>query len=505
VNSPTPSPPTAARTLRLTAWIALIILLIPGQLLWLYLLRGPHLLTRESTLIWGQALLGFATIAMLALLKTTPANALRLSPKTSALIVIAGTVLLQTFAVTLLVPVLSDDLFRYRIDGRMWLEQTSPYATPPQQFLAHRPADAGDALVPYKDWRTVYPPVSQAIFAIARKLDDALLGRPIANEFAPDPRPWRLRALDPAAVRRTIIFRLAFALFAIASVALLARILTRAGESIWWAAVLGWNPLLTLEIGGMGHQDSIGLLLVLLMVYAARARHYRAAAIALAFACGVKPVAALLLPFLWRQTHEEHSFRAGRRMLLVFVAWLAFIFLRPLAWQHGWIGWRQSLTHFGHSWEANGYLYESFKSLFGQGDQGRQMERAKDAARLLAFLAVLAMGLFLWQSRARLAEAGYWLFMVLLLCAPVVYPWYLIWILAFVPLLRGPQGFAGLVWAATAAMSYTLWRDATWIWSVHPAWLTTQYLPVLCVLAIEVARLARVVPMRRILTPATNN
>jgi hypothetical protein len=106
-----------------------------------------------------------------------------------------------------------------------------------------------------------------------------------------------------------------------------------------------------------------------------------------------------------------------------------------------------------------------------------------------------------------LAEAGYWLFMVLLLCAPVVYPWYLIWILAFVPLLRGPQGFAGLVWAATAAMSYTLWRDATWIWSVHPAWLTAQYLPVLCVIAIEVARLARVVPMRRILHQqlTTNN
>ena len=34
------------------------------------------------------------------------------------------------------------------------------------------------------------------------------------------------------------------------------------------------------------------------------------------------------------------------------------------------------------------------------------MERAKDAARLIAILAVLAMGLFLWQSRARLPEAG---------------------------------------------------------------------------------------------------
>lgn len=50
------------------------------------------------------------------------------------------------------------------------------------------------------------------------------------------------------------------------------------------------------------------------------------------------------------------------------------------------------------------------------------MERAKDTARLVSLLAVLATGLFLWQSRARLAEAGYWLFVVLLLGTPLAYP-----------------------------------------------------------------------------------
>ncbi|MDB5318857.1 MAG: hypothetical protein JWN40_488 [Phycisphaerales bacterium] len=502
---PPPPRPTTARTLRFIGWIALVLVLLPGQLLWLWSLRGANLLTHESTLIWGQVIIGSATVALLALLKTTPANALRLSPRTSAALVIAGTILLQASAVFLLAPVLSDDIFRYRIDGRMWLAQSSPYATSPEHFLATHPHDPADELVPYRDWRTVYPPVSQAVFAAARWLDDALTNSPphATTTMSTDHRPWRIRATDPAVVRQTLTFRALFALFAIGSTILLIRILIGAGDSAWWAAVLAWNPLLTLETGGMGHQDAIGLFLLLLMIYAARTRHYRAAAVALALACGVKPVAALLLPFLWRQTHEEHSFRAGRRMLLVFAIALALVFL-PLAWQHGWTGWRQSLTHFGHSWEANGYLYESFKSLFGEGDQGRQMERAKDAARLLTFLAVLAMGLFLWQSRARLPEAGYWLFMVLLLCAPVAYPWYLIWVLAFIPLLRGPQGYAGLVWAATAAISYTLWRDATWIWSVRPTWLTAEYLPVLCVLTIEAIRLARIVPMRRILHQQTS-
>jgi hypothetical protein len=498
--------PSAARTVRLAAWVALVIVLLPGQFCWLWALRGSNLLNHESTLIYGQLILGAAAVALLALLKTTPADALRLSPRASAAIVIVGSILLQAFAVRLLTPVLSDDIFRYRMDGRMWRAGVSPYATSPEQFLTDHASDSADALIPYRDWRTIYPPVSQAVFATARFLDDAFFrsGHGAGYPGAADPRSWRIRATDPAVLRHTLVFRAAFAAFAIGAIVLLVRMLTRAGDSAWWAAILGWNPLLTLETGGMGHQDSLGLFLLLLMIFAARARHFRAAAVALALACGVKPVAALLLPFLWRQTHEEHSFRAGRRMLLVFAIALAVVFL-PLAAQHGWTGWRQSLAHFGHSWEANGYLYESFKSLFGEGDQGRQMERAKDAARLIAFLAVLAMGLFLWQSRARLPEAGYWLFMVLLLCAPVAYPWYLIWVIAFIPLLRGPQGYAGLVWAATAAMSYTLWRNADWIWSVPPNWLTAQYLPVLCVLAIEAVRLARVVPMRRVINPQTTS
>jgi hypothetical protein len=90
----------------------------------------------------------------------------------------------------------------------------------------------------------------------------------------------------------------------------------------------------------------------------------------------------------------------------------------------------------------------------------------------------------------------------LLLFAPVVYPWYLLWPIAFVPLLRGPQGLAGLVWAATAGLSYSLWRDAGWIWSVRPGWLVAEYLPVLVVLAVEGMRLARLVPMGRVVSAA---
>jgi hypothetical protein len=503
---PTPTPPANLAPPRphnplprLLLWIALALLLLPGQILWLFTLRGHRLLASDQALIYGQLTLGLAAAALLALLKTTRPDSIRLPARASSVIVIGGTLLLQLFALLWLAPVLSDDLFRYRLDGRMWLSRTSPYATPPERFLNDHPPDPADALVPYRDWRTVYPPVSQAFFTLARWIDQRLFSPPASPPNLEFTTAWRTRATQPEVLRRTRVTRALFALLVVAAVAVLVSILRANGESPWWAVVLGWNPLVTLEIGGMGHQDALGALFLALTILAARRRHFRAAAAALALACGVKPVAALLLPFLWRQAHEEHSFRAGRRMLLVFAATLALAF-SPLAYQHGLAGWRQTLLHFGHRWEANGFFYESFRALFGVGDEGRQMERAKDAARLLAFLATLSIGLFLWQSRARLAEAGYWLFLVLLLCAPVAYPWYLIWILTMIPLLRGPQGYAGLVWAATAAMSYTLWRDADWIWSVRPNWLAAEYLPVLIAMALEALRLARQVPLQRTLT-----
>src|SRR5207247_2253663 len=110
------------------------------------------------------------------------------------------------------------------------------------------------------------------------------------------------------------------------------------------------------------------------------------------------------------------------------------------------------------------------------GDLGRAMVKAKEMSRLLSVTMVLLTGLTLWQSRATLAEVGYWFFLILLICAPVVYPWYLLWVLCFVPLIRGPQGLTGLVWSGTVALSYLLWRTDDW--TMPKRALLCEYVPV---------------------------
>src|SRR5437879_1299908 len=98
--------------IRLAVWVLLFLILLPGQLFWIFSLRGGRILCSDATLIWGQAILGLATIGVMASLKSTPAGALRLSPRAGAGIVIGGTILLQFASICLLAPALSDDLFR---------------------------------------------------------------------------------------------------------------------------------------------------------------------------------------------------------------------------------------------------------------------------------------------------------------------------------------------------------------------------------------------------------
>src|SRR5688572_3290789 len=101
---------------------------------WLILLRGARILDNDVILLGGWIIAGAAMLVVAVLLKTTPADAVRLSSRASVWMILAGTVLLQVAGVVLLSPALSEDVIRYRLEGQMWLNGTSPYGTTPYVF-----------------------------------------------------------------------------------------------------------------------------------------------------------------------------------------------------------------------------------------------------------------------------------------------------------------------------------------------------------------------------------
>lgn len=475
---------------RFIFWIVVVAALLAGEALWIVLLRGRQILGSDRILIGGQMILCGLLVILMWLLKTKPPDAIRLSRRTSTAIILSAAASLQLLAVISLWPALSEDVIRYRMDGRTWRLGLSPYSVSPAKLLHDNALarkhnfDRVDAMVTHPHLRSIYPPVSQLVFFLIRGLESSLPGGSFRMDEASPPQ-WREHLKSLSFFERAAAWRTAFAALAVISTALLIGILNHANRGVWWAALFAWNPLVILETGGMGHQDIIGVTLLLLTIHAMQRQRFSVAAAALAAAMGVKPFALLLFPYFYREIRREHSFPAARRSVVVFITTIVVIFVPVMLYQQGYQGWLETGRMYALHWEANGSIYEIFKSIFGADQTGHAMVRAKEMARLFGTIAVLGTGMVLWRLRASMARAGYWLFLVMLLVSPVVYPWYLMWVLCLIPMLRGGQGWTGLVWSATAGISYLLWRQPDW--SLRPIHLMWEYGPVYLALLCEIA------------------
>lgn len=471
---------------------AILLAAFAGQLLWLWLLRGQRILHSETILIAGQLLLGSALLAVVCL------------PRTGALPrsswpVLLGAAILQLSAVVLVSPSLSDDLVRYRLDGLITLSGQSPYARTPASFLAGQSpsTDSIDHLVPHSHTRSIYSPVAQAIFALTRAAEHWLIGPPPGLDSAADTHSWRAHAPNLPLRYRALVHRLLFAAMAVAGSAVLLHLVQRRGIGPWIVAVFAWSPLLVMETGGNGHIDIAGVLLLLAIDAGDRGRFGRAGAL-LALACGVKPHVIILLPWLARPADGANR-RHPSIALASFGLTLCLVY-SPLLWQKGYVGWLQSLRNYSAHWEANGSIYVLFKAAIAAGQDGPAMTAAKASAKVFAAIAVLGVAVALWRRGASTPQAVYWVMLVMLLTAPVAYPWYLLWALAIVPLLQAerssiPQGLTALVWAGSIAISYRLWHHME-TWTHLPAdqrWVLTgleslaQYIPVYVALVLELA------------------
>jgi uncharacterized membrane protein len=339
------------------------------------------------------------------------------------------------FRLTLLFrpPDLSEDVWRYLWDGRVARAGVSPWAWPPADPRLAELAPALSARVAHRDIRTVYPPVAQAVFHSAGVGD----------------RPFLLKAVFSAAD--------------IAIVGMLAGAGLPGGAAA--AALYAFHPLPVTETAGQGHVDSLGVaLLIAALLHVQRGRR-AAGGLALALSALTKYVsAAAALPLVRR---------GGWRTLLAGIAAVAAIWA---AASRGGSSPAGGLEQYAMRWEFNSLAYPAVFAAMEKGDvPGRAKEaflrwkaRHRDppwtqrvfpyfysAFFARAFLG-LSLGLVLvaiaWRGRdlwgSLLASVG-----ALLLLAPTLHPWYLLWTLPFAAARREPA----FLWLATVApLAYAL-------------------------------------------------
>lgn len=334
-------------------------------------------------------------------------------------------------------PTLSEDVLRYLWDGKVAGAGLNPYRWAPDAPEVESLRDADWQRLPHRQVPTVYPPLAMTVFSIAARLPASLLA---------------LKVLLTAADLATCVLLLWLAR---------RRGLPR-GRVVWYA----WNPLVCLEVAGMGHVDALGVTAVVATVCLVTVRPRRVAAAATTAAAAVlaKLIPLVALPAFARQS--------GRPWLFVLLAGvLVAVACLPVAVASG--GVPEGLVTYGVSWEFNGPLWEPLWRLLDRVEASAAVERALDAikqrtgahdfwnlfypfnypellAKLLLAPGLLAVVVLAWRRTDPVISAGI-LFGGLPLFSATVYPWYLLWVLPWAALCRQP---AWLLLAALAPLSY---------------------------------------------------
>lgn len=320
-------------------------------------------------------------------------------------------------------PALEDDYQRYLWDGAVAAHGLNPYAASPEAAKAAMPEistlgrlalESNSTLerVNHPHLRTIYPPVTQGVFALSHWL-----------------APWSLTGW------RTVIL-----IFDVATIAVLLLLLHDLGRSPLWAALYWWNPIVLKELFNAAHMEAIVLPLVLGGLALAIRKRPVAATVSLTMAAGAKIWPLILLPLVWRQVLDAPRKLAAA---ITLTAAACAVFAWPIL--SAGIDPTSGFVAYAAKWKTNSALFPLIEQMSGPF--------------LARSLVVAGLALILgWQCRNPASDAkdilrkALIVVAALFLLSPAQFPWYYLWVLPLLCLFPVP-GLLALT--ATLPLYYT--------------------------------------------------
>jgi len=332
-----------------------------------------------------------------------------------------------------------DDIHRYVWDGRVQRLGYNPYIVVP--------SDPAVATLHTSETRTLnnpevpspYPAGAQLFFRAVTSIHESIF-----------------------------VLKVAFVVCELAIVFVLLDVLrcTRQGEH--WVLAYAWHPLLAIEVAGSGHVDIVGALLLLVSAAALLRRWRAVAAMAFGLAVAVKLLPIVLLPLYWKRVRIRDGALVAIVLGLLYVPFL----------DHGRIP-IGSLGTYVHRFRFNDPVFATLERV--------------TPPQVVAGLAVLVGFLTAIWMRRKSAEGSLgafaWPMAASLLCAPVVYPWYLLWLL---PFMRSTSTVPIIIWTLSIIPTYYVWHLRT----VGRPWLVPDWIMMLEYGSVAVA--AAIIALRRI-------
>jgi len=371
----------------------------------------------------------------------------RATPTFSRRVVVIGLVLAAVWHIEFLrvPPGADDDIHRYVWDGRLQRLGYNPYLVVPSDPAVkglHTPETHN---LNNPDLPSAYPAGAQFFFRAVTAIQES-----------------------------TFAFKVAFVVCEFAIVFVLLDILRRTGQEAHLVLAFAWNPLLAIEVAGSGHIDIVGALLLVASAAALVRRWRTTAAVALGLAIAVKFLPVVLLPLYWKRVRIRDAVLAAAVFGLLYVPFL----------NHGHIP-IGSLGTYVQSFRFNGPLFGALAQV-----------APPHVLAGLAVLVGLATAVWFRSKAPELSpDAFAWPMAASLVCAPAVFPWYLLWLL---PFLWSASTLLIIIWTVSIIPVYVQWHLRTLgrPWGSLPGWV--MLLEYGCVTIAGV-----VILLRRITRPAT--
>lgn len=368
----------------------------------------------------GPRFMAYLTLACIAYLLAI--RELFATPRFPVRVVAAGLILAAAWHMEFLwlPPGADDDIHRYVWDGRLQRLGYNPYLVVPGDPAVARLHSPETRNLNNPGLPSPYPPGAQLFFRAVTAIQES-----------------------------TLALKIAFVLCDFAIPLLLLGILRRTGRPSHLVLAYAWSPLLPVEVAGSGHIDIVGALLVVISVAALARRWRAAAAVSLGLAISVKFLPLVLMPLYWKRVRIRDAVLA---VAVVGLLYLPFVHYGRIP--------TGSLGTYVQTFRFNGPV---FAVLSHAGPP-----------RLLVGLAVLVgIATATWfRSVASewTSDMFAWPMAATLLCAPVVFPWYLLWLL---PFLASASTLLIILWTVSIVPTYLMWHWRTLgrPWGALPGWV----------------------------------
>ena len=345
-------------------------------------------------------------------------------------------------------PALSTDVFDYISSNRvLFVHQANPWLVAPQEF----PDDEFIYLGSWKYRASVYGPVQFLFSSLVH-----LMGRDnlIASLFG---------------------FKLTALVFTILAVWITKKWLKEQfpERQAYGIAVLAWNPLLLIEIVGNAHNDIIMAFFSLLGCYLFYKKRYNLSALSLACAVLTKMTALLILPLLGIWLIGKHRLKQSARMAVTFI----------LVTLSGMISLGSGFSGLLHNLGIQLGLYlRSLPTILrffflNLGLSNRLALYGEKALTLPAFGILVIKSIQYLKHRGFISAIVVVMTGYLLLVSPMLQPWYLVWVLPFVALLkRGKLQLGALAFSMSSLLYYPVLFVSYYFSPLHFSWQIVMFL-----------------------------